>query len=172
MLQIGVHICTPQCEVPRLIKSFCLDVSHNSRWFYGRLPVFFLLRRWKGENYIYHYLAVAIIVKIFIPYQILNLFSLTPHFFVNKSFKRYIDRLNSVLYFCVCISTIRSRHIALMMEAVRISEALVKLYQSRRSCNPEDSHLHTHSREMLESFCWSFARRNLLWWSSWLTKGP
>jgi hypothetical protein len=32
--------------------------------------------------------------------------------------------------------------IALMMEAARTSETLVKLYQTTRCNNPEDSHLH------------------------------
>jgi hypothetical protein len=41
--------------------------------------------------------------------------------------------------------------IALMMEAVRASEALVNLHQSTRRYNPEDSHLHTHRCENLKS---------------------
>jgi hypothetical protein len=42
--------------------------------------------------------------------------------------------------------------IALMMEAARTSETLVKLYQTTRRYNPEDSHLHTHRRENLKSY--------------------
>jgi hypothetical protein len=42
--------------------------------------------------------------------------------------------------------------VALMMEAVQTSEALVNLYQSTRRCNPEDGHLHTHRRENLKSY--------------------
>jgi hypothetical protein len=42
--------------------------------------------------------------------------------------------------------------IALMMEAVQTSEALVKLHQSARCYNPENSHLHIHRRENLESY--------------------
>jgi hypothetical protein len=42
--------------------------------------------------------------------------------------------------------------IALMMEAARTSETLVKLYQTTRCYNPGDSHLHTHRRENLKSY--------------------
>jgi hypothetical protein len=42
--------------------------------------------------------------------------------------------------------------IALMVEAARASETLVKLYQTTRCYNPEDSHLHTHRRENLKSY--------------------
>jgi hypothetical protein len=42
--------------------------------------------------------------------------------------------------------------IVLTMEAVRISEALVDLYQSTRRYNPEDIHLHTHRRENLKFY--------------------
>jgi hypothetical protein len=42
--------------------------------------------------------------------------------------------------------------IALMMEAARTSETLVNFYQSTRRYNPEDSHLHTRSRENLKSY--------------------
>jgi hypothetical protein len=35
--------------------------------------------------------------------------------------------------------------IALMMEAARTSETLVKFYQTTRRYNPEDSHLRTHT---------------------------
>jgi hypothetical protein len=38
------------------------------------------------------------------------------------------------------------------MEAARTSETLVNLYQTTRCYNPEDSHLHTHRRENLESY--------------------
>jgi hypothetical protein len=38
------------------------------------------------------------------------------------------------------------------MQAVRTYEALVKLRQSARRYNPEDSHLHPHSRENLKSY--------------------
>jgi hypothetical protein len=39
-----------------------------------------------------------------------------------------------------------------MMEAARTSETLVKLYQTTRCYNPEDSHLNTHRRENLKSY--------------------
>jgi hypothetical protein len=42
--------------------------------------------------------------------------------------------------------------IALMMEAARISETLVKLYQTTRQYSPEDSHLHAHHREILKFY--------------------
>jgi hypothetical protein len=42
--------------------------------------------------------------------------------------------------------------IALMMEAARTSETLVKLYQNTRCYNPEDIHIHTHRRENLKSY--------------------
>jgi hypothetical protein len=42
--------------------------------------------------------------------------------------------------------------ITLMMEATRTSETLVKFYQTTWRYNPEDSHLHTHRRENLESY--------------------
>jgi hypothetical protein len=38
------------------------------------------------------------------------------------------------------------------MEAVRSSETSVKLYQSTRRYNPEDSHIHSHSRENLKPY--------------------
>jgi hypothetical protein len=41
--------------------------------------------------------------------------------------------------------------IALMMEAARTSETLVKCYQTIRRYNPEDGHLRTHRRENLKS---------------------
>jgi hypothetical protein len=41
---------------------------------------------------------------------------------------------------------------ALMMEAARTSETLVNVYQTTRRYNPEDSNLHTHRRENLESY--------------------
>jgi hypothetical protein len=37
------------------------------------------------------------------------------------------------------------------MEAARTSERLVKIYQTTRRNNPEDSHLHTRRRENLKS---------------------
>jgi hypothetical protein len=45
------------------------------------------------------------------------------------------------------------RAIALMMEAARTSETLVNFYQTTRRYNPEDSHLRTHRRENLKSYC-------------------
>jgi hypothetical protein len=42
--------------------------------------------------------------------------------------------------------------IALMLQAVQTSEALVNSYQSTRRYNPEDSHLHTLRRENLKSY--------------------
>jgi hypothetical protein len=42
--------------------------------------------------------------------------------------------------------------VALMMEAARNSETLVKFYQTTRHYNPEDSHLRTHRRENLKSY--------------------
>jgi hypothetical protein len=36
--------------------------------------------------------------------------------------------------------------------SARTSETLVNFYQTTRRYNPEDSHLHTHSRENLESY--------------------
>jgi hypothetical protein len=39
------------------------------------------------------------------------------------------------------------------MEAARASETLVNFYQATRRYNPEDSHLHTHRRENLKSYC-------------------
>jgi hypothetical protein len=39
--------------------------------------------------------------------------------------------------------------LALMMEAARTSETLVKFYQTTRRYNPEDGHLHTRRRENL-----------------------
>jgi hypothetical protein len=38
------------------------------------------------------------------------------------------------------------------MEAVQSSETLVNSYQSARRYNPEDGHLHSHSRENLKSY--------------------
>jgi hypothetical protein len=38
------------------------------------------------------------------------------------------------------------------MEAARISETLVQLYQTTRCYYPEDSHLHTHRRENIKSY--------------------
>jgi hypothetical protein len=43
--------------------------------------------------------------------------------------------------------------IALMMEAARTSETLINFYQTTRRYNPEDSHLRTHRRENLKSYC-------------------
>jgi hypothetical protein len=43
------------------------------------------------------------------------------------------------------------RIIALMMEAAKTSETLVKFYQTTRRYNPEDSHLRTHRCENLKS---------------------
>jgi hypothetical protein len=40
-----------------------------------------------------------------------------------------------------------------MMEATRTSETLVNFYQSTRRYNPEDSHLRTHRRQNLKSYC-------------------
>jgi hypothetical protein len=40
-----------------------------------------------------------------------------------------------------------------MMEAARTSETLINFYQTTLRCNPEDSHLHTHRRENLISYC-------------------
>jgi hypothetical protein len=37
-------------------------------------------------------------------------------------------------------------------EAARTSETLVNFYQTTRHCNPEDSHIRTHSRENLNSY--------------------
>jgi hypothetical protein len=42
--------------------------------------------------------------------------------------------------------------ITLMMEAARTSETLLNFYHTTRRYNPEDSHLHTHRRENLESY--------------------
>jgi hypothetical protein len=42
--------------------------------------------------------------------------------------------------------------IALMMEAARTSETLVKFYQTTRRYNPERSHLHSRRRENLKSY--------------------
>jgi hypothetical protein len=42
--------------------------------------------------------------------------------------------------------------IALMMEAARTSETLVKFYQTTRRYNPEDSHVRTHRHENLKSY--------------------
>jgi hypothetical protein len=52
----------------------------------------------------------------------------------------------------VHITSVITAMIALMMEAVRTSETLVKSYQSTRRYNPEDSHLHGHRRENLKSY--------------------
>jgi hypothetical protein len=41
--------------------------------------------------------------------------------------------------------------IAMMMEAASTSEMSVNFYQTTRHYNPEDSHLHTRSRENLKS---------------------
>jgi hypothetical protein len=41
--------------------------------------------------------------------------------------------------------------IALMMEAASTSETSVNFYQTTRRNNPEDSHLHTRSRESMKS---------------------
>jgi hypothetical protein len=41
--------------------------------------------------------------------------------------------------------------IALIMEPVSTSEMSVNVYQNTRRNNPEDSHLHTRSRENLKS---------------------
>jgi hypothetical protein len=50
---------------------------------------------------------------------------------------------------------------ALMMEAVRTSEALVNFYQTTRRYNPEDSHLRTHRRENLKSY-WTIISLNCI----------
>jgi hypothetical protein len=51
-----------------------------------------------------------------------------------------------------CRQVLVYRHlIALMMDAVQTYETLVNSYQSTRSYNPEDSHLHTHGCENLKS---------------------
>jgi hypothetical protein len=42
---------------------------------------------------------------------------------------------------------------ALMMGTVPASETSVNTYHSERRYNPEDSHLRTHSRENLKSYC-------------------
>jgi hypothetical protein len=39
-----------------------------------------------------------------------------------------------------------------MMEAARTSETLVNFYQTTWRYNPEDSHLHTHRCEILNSY--------------------
>jgi hypothetical protein len=39
--------------------------------------------------------------------------------------------------------------IALMMEAARTSEMLVNFYQTKRRCNPEESHLRTNYKKLL-----------------------
>jgi hypothetical protein len=44
--------------------------------------------------------------------------------------------------------------IALMMEAVQTSETLVNLHQPTQHYNPEDSNLHIHHCENLESKHW------------------
>jgi hypothetical protein len=44
-----------------------------------------------------------------------------------------------------------TRAVALMMEAAQTSEISVNSYQATRRYNPEDGHLHTHSRENLRS---------------------
>jgi hypothetical protein len=49
--------------------------------------------------------------------------------------------------------------IALMMEAARASEALVKFYQITRRYNPEDSHL------CVDNVC--YFNNNNLWKSAW-----
>jgi hypothetical protein len=46
--------------------------------------------------------------------------------------------------------------IALMMEAVRTSETSVNSHQSTLLYNPEDSHLHSHRRENLNSYLFYF----------------
>jgi hypothetical protein len=45
-----------------------------------------------------------------------------------------------------------SGRFALMMEAARTSETLTNVYQTTRSYNPEDSHLHTCRRKNLNSY--------------------
>jgi hypothetical protein len=42
--------------------------------------------------------------------------------------------------------------VALMMEAVQISQTSVNSHQSTRRYNPEDGHLHGHYRENLRSY--------------------
>jgi hypothetical protein len=42
-----------------------------------------------------------------------------------------------------------------MMEAARTSETLIKVYQTTRCYNPEDSHFRAHSRENLKSYSWN-----------------
>jgi hypothetical protein len=41
---------------------------------------------------------------------------------------------------------------ALMIQAANTSETSVNFYQTTRRNNPEDSHLHTRSRENLKSY--------------------
>jgi hypothetical protein len=52
---------------------------------------------------------------------------------------------------CSLVEVYQHFLIALMMEAARTSETLVRLYQTRRLYNPEDNHLRTHCREDLKS---------------------
>jgi hypothetical protein len=53
------------------------------------------------------------------------------------------------------------RRFALMMEAVSTSEIWVNIYQTIRRNNPEDSHLHTRSRENLKSHLSIISRNNI-----------
>jgi hypothetical protein len=53
---------------------------------------------------------------------------------------------------CSLVEVFQRSIIAQLMEAARTSETLVKLYQTTRLYNPEDSHLRTHCRENLKSF--------------------
>jgi hypothetical protein len=63
--------------------------------------------------------------------------------------------------------------IALKMEAVQTSEAVVNSHQSTRRYNPEDSHLHSHRRENLKKSIKKFiADTNLLLQKLWLPYKP
>jgi hypothetical protein len=53
--------------------------------------------------------------------------------------------------FLKCVPPLSGRFIALMMEAVHISETSVYLYETTWRYIPEAYHLHTHHREKLKS---------------------